>query len=428
MENKVIAVVGLGYVGLPVAVEFGKKLRVIGFDIAAARIDELKRGKDSTGEVSSDDLGKSKNLTFTSNDSDLRQADVVIVCVPTPVDGTNKPDFTPLLKASATVGKNLKAGAIVVYESTVYPGATEDICVPELERVSGKKWKQDFFVGYSPERINPGDKKHTLTTIKKVVSGDTASTSDSLKKLYGSIITAGIHEASSIKVAEAAKIIENTQRDINIALINECSMIFHKLGIDTSEVLDAASTKWNFLNFRPGLVGGHCIGVDPYYLTEKAMMLGHHPEVILSGRRTNDGMGKYVAQQAVKHLIQAGTTVKGAKANILGLAFKENVPDLRNTKVVDVIAELKEFGIDCHVCDPVVSEEDAHHEYGTNLIKFSDLPVADLTILAVPHENFLSMGESKLCEKTKKGGVFVDLKAALSKHRLLDSQLHVWRL
>ncbi|MBU1396544.1 MAG: nucleotide sugar dehydrogenase, partial [Gammaproteobacteria bacterium] len=340
----VVAVVGLGYVGLPLAVEFGKKMTTIGYDLSLEKIEAYRRFCDPTGEVSADDLKAATQLTVTSDPADLAKADFIIVAVPTPVDAAHIPDFSPLVGSSTTVGQYMKKGATVIYESTVYPGATEEVCIPILEKQSGMKWLQDFHVGYSPERVNPGDKERTITKIVKVVSGDDAATLDKVAALYGSVITAGVHRASSIKVAEAAKVIENTQRDLNIALMNELSLIFHRLGIDTLEVLKAAGTKWNFLPFRPGLVGGHCIGVDPYYLTHKADMLGYHPQVILAGRRINDGMGAYVAQETVKNMIANGVQVKGAKVNVLGLTFKENCPDLRNSKVVDVIRELQSFG------------------------------------------------------------------------------------
>ena len=353
MEAAVIGVVGLGYVGLPLAVEFGKKVRTIGFDLSQAKVDAYRRHVDPTGEVSQDDLRAATRLEVTTEASRLKEADVVIVAVPTPIDEAHQPDFSPLVGASISVGRNLKKGAVVVYESTVYPGATEEVCIPLLERESGMKWKQDFFVGYSPERINPGDREHTLTRIVKVVSGDTPATLERVARTYELVITAGVHRASSIAVAEAAKVIENTQRDLNIALMNELALIFHKIGIDTLEVLQAAGTKWNFLPFRPGLVGGHCIGVDPYYLTHKADKLGYHPQVILAGRRINDGMGKYVAEQTVKNLIQSGRNVKGAQVAVLGLTFKENCPDLRNSRVIDIIRELESYGVEVSVHDPL---------------------------------------------------------------------------
>src|SRR5205809_541194 len=335
-----VAVVGLGYVGLPLAVAFGKKLRTVGFDLSAEKVENYRRHGDPTGEVSGEELRAATGLTVTTDPAQLADADIIVVAVPTPIDTVRQPDFGPLVRASATVGKHMKDGAIVVYESTVYPGATEEVCIPVLERNSGMKWLTDFNVGYSPERINPGDKEHRLETIVKVVAGDTPETLERVAKLYATIVPAGVYRTSSIKVAEAAKVIENTQRDLNIALVNELAIIFNRIGIDTLEVLRAAGTKWNFLPFRPGLVGGHCIGVDPYYLTHKAEMLGYHPQVILAGRRINDGMGKYIAEQAVKHMIHAGVQVKGAKVNVFGLTFKENCPDLRNSRVIDVVREL----------------------------------------------------------------------------------------
>ncbi|MPZ47515.1 MAG: nucleotide sugar dehydrogenase, partial [Betaproteobacteria bacterium] len=349
----VVAVVGLGYVGLPLAVEFGRRGRTIGFDLSAPKIESYRRFVDPTGEVSTPDLKAAAQLTPTNDPSALREADFLVVAVPTPVDEAHQPDFSPLIGASETVGKHMKRGAIVVYESTVYPGATEEVCIPVLEKFSGMKWMKDFHVGYSPERINPGDTEHTLTKITKVVSGDDSETLEKVAQLYGSIIKAGVHRASSIKVAEAAKVIENTQRDLNIALMNELAIIFNKIGIDTMEVLEAAGTKWNFLPFRPGLVGGHCIGVDPYYLTHKADKLGYHPQVILAGRRINDGMGKFIAEQTVKHMIRGGSPVKGAHVNVLGLTFKEDCSDLRNSRVIDVIHELQSFGTEVHVHDPM---------------------------------------------------------------------------
>jgi UDP-N-acetyl-D-galactosamine dehydrogenase len=428
MASSCLAIVGLGYVGLPVAVAFGKTHKTIGFDISEPRIKELKSGHDSTLEVDDNELKSASKLEFTADQSLLRNADVIIVCVPTPVDAANKPDFAPLIKASETVGKNLKSGAIIVYESTVYPGATEDICIPVLERVSGKKWKKDFFVGYSPERINPGDKQHTLTTVKKVVAGDTPETLATLSRVYGSIITAGVHEAESIKVAEAAKIIENTQRDINIALINECSMIFHRMGIDTKAVLDAAGTKWNFLGFRPGLVGGHCIGVDPYYLTHKAEMLGHHPRVILSGRAINDGMGKFIAEQTVKTMLKNGIQVRGSKVAVMGLTFKEDVPDLRNSKVIDVIRELQEYGVECFVHDVMAHSGEAREEYGVDLIDWKSVPKCEAVVAAVAHAEYRENGLKMISEKLPKGGVLIDIKSMFDRQKVAELGFAHWRL
>lgn len=423
-----LAVAGLGYVGLPVAVAFGKRLRTIGFDISAPRIRELNSGFDSTLEVEADELKSAKHLEFSCNPSDLSQSDVIIVCVPTPVDSANKPNFSPLIQASELVGKHLKQGTIVVFESTVYPGATEEICIPVIEKFSGKKWKRDFFVGYSPERINPGDKSHALSSIKKVVAGDTSETLNTLSRLYGSIITAGIHEAESIKVAEAAKIIENTQRDINIALINECAMIFHRMGIDTKSVLDAACTKWNFLNFRPGLVGGHCIGVDPYYLTHKSEMLGHHPRVILSGRSINDGMGKFIAEETVKTMLKMDIQVRGSKIAVMGLTFKEDVPDLRNSKVVDVIRELQEYGIECFVHDSVASSQEAKEEYGVDLFDWENIPKCEAIVAAVAHGQYREKGLKMISEKLEIGGVLIDVKSIYDSDKVQSLGYGHWRL
>src|SRR5665213_611315 len=372
--KEVVAVVGLGYVGLPLAVEFGKRFDTIGYDLSAAKIDSYRRFCDPTGEIPSEDLRAAARLTPTSDPSALSRADFIVVAVPTPVDVAHIPDFAPLIGASTMVGQHMKKGAIVIYESTVYPGATEDVCVPILERHSGMRWKQDFHVGYSPERVNPGDKEHTVSKIIKVVSGDDEQTLAKVGDLYASIITAGVHRASSIKVAEAAKVIENTQRDLNIALMNELALIFDRLGIDTLEVLQAAGTKWNFLPFRPGLVGGHCIGVDPYYLTHKAEMIGYIPQVILAGRRINDSMAKFIAEQTIKQIIKADINVRGARINVLGLSFKENCPDLRNSKVADVIYELKELGCAVSVHDPIADSGEAAHHYGLALTPWEDLP------------------------------------------------------
>lgn len=424
-----IAVVGLGYVGLPLAVEFGKKYPTIGFDLSEDKVEAYRNGVDPTGEVNSEDLKAAIQLTCSTDSMMLAEADFIVVAVPTPVDQAHQPDFTPLIKSSETIGKHMKRGAIVVYESTVYPGATEEVCIPLLEKHSGMKWKKDFFVGYSPERINPGDKKYTLTKIVKVVSGDTPETLKTVADVYGSIITAGVYQASSIKVAEAAKVIENTQRDLNIALMNELSIIFNKIDIDTLEVLKAAGTKWNFLPFRPGLVGGHCIGVDPYYLTHKAEMLGYHPQVILAGRRINDGMAAYVAQQTVKKIIQAGGAVKGAKVVVLGLTFKENCPDLRNSKVVDVVRELEEFGCDVSVHDPLAESQEAMHEYGITLTSWEALPApADVIVAAVSHSAYLDMPIADLLKKLKPGGVFIDIKSAYPEQPIQAAGCTLWRM
>jgi len=424
----IVAVVGLGYVGLPLAVEFGKKHRTIGFDLSKAKVDAYRRYVDPTGEVSAEDLKAAARLEPTTDASALKEADFVVVAVPTPVDDAHNPDFSPLVGSSTSVGRNLKRGAVVVYESTVYPGATEEVCIPILERESGMKWKKDFFVGYSPERINPGDREHTLTRIVKVVSGDTPETLEKVAEVYGSIIAAGVHKASSIKVAEAAKVIENTQRDLNIALMNELSLIFHRIGIDTLEVLSAASTKWNFLPFRPGLVGGHCIGVDPYYLTFKAEKLGYHPQVILAGRRINDSMGKYVAEQTVKQMIQAGFPVKGSHVVVLGLTFKENCPDLRNSKVIDVIHELESYGVTVHVHDPVALPEEAKHEYGVDLVPWEHLPKANAIVAAVAHAEFRQRPIEDYVAKLSTGGLFVDVKCQADAAALQSRGLQVWRL
>jgi UDP-N-acetyl-D-glucosamine/UDP-N-acetyl-D-galactosamine dehydrogenase len=424
----VIAVVGLGYVGLPLAVEFGKKYRTIGFDLSKAKIDSYKRFTDPAGEVSEPDLRAATGLEPTTDANRLADADVIVIAVPTPVDGAHQPDFSPLIGASASVGANMKRGAIVVYESTVYPGATEEVCIPVLEKHSGMKWKSHFHVGYSPERINPGDKERTVTKITKVVSGDDAATLETVADLYSSVVTAGVHRASSIKVAEAAKVIENTQRDLNIALMNELAILFDKMGIDTLEVLEAAGTKWNFLPFRPGLVGGHCIGVDPYYLTHKADMLGYHPQVILAGRRINDGMGKFVAEQTIKHMIRAGSHVRGSKVNVLGLTFKEDCPDLRNSRVIDVIKELQTYGVEVCVHDPVSSSEEARHEYGLDLIEWDDLPKAEAIIVAVAHKQYMQRPVADYLAKVRASGVFIDVKSRFSRDQLREAGLHAWRL
>jgi UDP-N-acetyl-D-galactosamine dehydrogenase len=423
-----IAIVGLGYVGLPLAVEFGKQHPTIGFDLSAAKVDAYRRHVDPTGEVSTAELKAATQLRATTDPAALKDADFVIVAVPTPIDEAHQPDFGPLLGASESVGRNLKRGATIVYESTVYPGATEEICIPVVEKHSGMKWKQDFFVGYSPERINPGDKEHTLTTIVKVVSGDTPETLERVARVYGSVVTAGVHRASSIKVAEAAKVIENTQRDLNIALMNELALIFHKLGIDTLEVLKAAGTKWNFLPFRPGLVGGHCIGVDPYYLTHKADMIGYHPQVILAGRRINDGMGKFVAEQTVKHLIQAGFSVKGAHVNVLGLTFKEDCPDLRNSRVIDIIRELESYGITVHVHDPLADPGEAVHEYGVELKAWEHMPKANALVAAVAHKEFKARPLEDYLAKLAAGGLLVDVKGQHDAEQLRGHGIRVWRL
>lgn len=414
LENLKLAVVGLGYVGLPLAVEFGRIRSVVGFDINARRIDQLRSGEDVTLETSRDELAAATRLSFTTELSDLRDCNCFIVTVPTPIDEHKRPDLTPLIKASETVGKVLKRGDIVIYESTVYPGCTEEDCVPVLERVSGLRFNQDFFCGYSPERINPGDKQHRVTTIRKVTSGSTPEVAQVVDDLYNQIVTAGTHRAESIKVAEAAKVIENTQRDLNIALVNELALIFNKLGIDTEAVLRAAGSKWNFLPFRPGLVGGHCIGVDPYYLTHKAQAIGYHPEVILAGRRLNDGMGRYVVSQLVKAMTRRRIQVDGARVLVMGLAFKENCPDLRNTRVVDIVAELREYNCEVDIHDPWVSAEEAIHEYGITPVEKPAAGGYDAVVLAVAHSQFKEMGAAGIRAFGRPGSVVYDLKYVLA--------------
>jgi len=417
-----IAIIGLGYVGLPLAVEMSKKHNVLGFDINTNRVDELSKGNDSTLEVTVEELKAASSLRFASKKDELKDCTVFIVTVPTPIDESNTPDLSPLQRASEMLGEFIKKGDVVIYESTVYPGATEEICIPIIEKVSGLKFNVDFFAGYSPERINPGDKVNTLTNIMKVTSGSTSEVADFVDALYGSIITAGTHKASSIKVAEAAKVIENTQRDVNIALINELSIIFNKLNIDTLEVLEAAGTKWNFLPFRPGLVGGHCIGVDPYYLTHKAQSVGYHPEMILAGRRLNDGMGEYVVSQIVKKMVKKKIHVEGANVLVMGLTFKENCPDLRNTRVVDIVAELEEYNINVDVVDPWCSSEEAQAEYG---IALQDKPGPgnyDAIIIAVGHNEFKELGADKIRALGKEAHVLFDLKYVLDK-RDVDMRL-----
>ncbi len=423
-----VAVVGLGYVGLPVAVAFARERPTIGYDLSRKRIESLRHHVDATGEVSSDELRGAQHLRATSYPAELEQADFIIVAVPTPINAARQPDLSPLESAAATVGRYMKPGATVIFESTVYPGATEEVCVPILEKHSGMRWRQDFHVGYSPERINPGDKEKTFVKIMKVVSGDDEDTLEKVASLYASVVKAGVYRAPSIRVAEAAKVIENTQRDLNIAFVNELAIIFEKLGIDTSEVLAAAGTKWNFLPFRPGLVGGHCIGVDPYYLTHKAELAGYHPDVILAGRRINDGMGAHVARKAVQQMIHAGRNIKGARVNVLGLTFKENCPDIRNSKVADILRELSEFGVEVHVHDPVASPEEALAEYGVRLEQWEDLPAADALILAVSHRQFLEMGQAALLKKIVRNGCVIDVKSALDAPALRREGVRVWRL
>ena len=413
LENVRIAIVGLGYVGLPLAVEFGKHYETVGFDINASRVQELRSGRDSTLEVTAEELSQAGHLRFSAELEDIRACSIYIVTVPTPIDGAKRPDLKPLVRASEALGNVLKKGDIVVYESTVYPGCTEEICVPILERVSGLGFNQDFYAGYSPERINPGDKAHRVTSILKVTSGSTPEAAETVDRLYASIITAGTHKVSSIKVAEAAKVIENTQRDLNIALVNDLAMLFNKLGIDTLEVLEAAGTKWNFLPFRPGLVGGHCISVDPYYLTHKAQEVGHHPDVILAGRRTNDGMGAYVAEQVVKLMVRNAINPVNARVLILGLAFKENCPDLRNTRVIDVVNSLRGYNAQVDVHDPWVDEAEAQHEYGLAMISQLHSGTYDAVVVAVGHEQFRRLGSEGIRAFGKPQSIVYDVKYVL---------------
>ena len=424
----VIAVLGLGYVGLPLVVEFGKLGRTIGFDVVPDKVAACRAGKDPSRELPDEEMALARYAEYTLDPTALREADFILVAVPTPVTDAKIPDFEPLLSACRALGPNLKRGATVVFESTVYPGATEEICIPEIERCSGLAWQRDFHVGYSPERINPGDRAHGLTQVVKVVSGDSAATLDKVAALYESIVQPGVHRARNIKTAEACKVIENTQRDLNIALMNELAIIFGRLGIDTAEVLEAASTKWNFLKFQPGLVGGHCIGVDPYYLTHKAGMLGYHPQVILSGRRINDGMGKYIAEQTVKQMIAAGTSIKGARVNVLGLTFKEDCADLRNSKVVDIVRELQSYGIEVFVHDPHADSGEAQREHALELHAWDSLPVADALVLAVAHRHYRSAGLATLASKLKLDGCIVDVKSMFAKTEVEAAGRRVWRL
>jgi len=436
-----IAIVGLGYVGLPLAVAFGKQIRTIGFDLNEEKLASYRQGIDPTGEVSQQSLTDAGQLMFTHDPAMLAEAEFVIVVVPTPIDEAHRPDLSPLEGACRTVGKYIAAGTIVVFESTVYPGCTEEICVPILEECSGLPWlgrdqggevsatgQDGFYVGYSPERINPGDKVHRLETITKVVSGDTPDTLQRVAALYELVVDAGVHRASSVKVAEAAKVIENTQRDLNIALMNELSMIFNKLDIDTQDVLEAAGTKWNFLPFRPGLVGGHCIGVDPYYLTYKAQSVGYHPQVVLAGRDTNDGMGKFIVEQTVKQLVKLGHPVSGARVTVLGLTFKEDCPDLRNSKVEDIITELNEYCFDVSVHEPIASAADALREYNVVLTDWENLPPAHALILAVPHREYLSMGTEGVLSLLQPGGVVIDVKSVLDREMVEAAGVKIWRL
>ena len=423
-----VSVIGLGYVGLPVAVAFGRHAPVIGFDINVLRLEELTAGYDRTGEVTAADLAAA-DVTYTNDYEVLAQADFHIVAVPTPVDDAHQPDLTPVEKASESVARALKRGDIVVYESTVYPGVTEEICVPILERLSGLRCGEDFTVGYSPERINPGDKEHTFTKIRKVVSGQDAATLEVVAAVYGAVVEAGVFKASSIKVAEAAKVIENTQRDLNIALMNELALLFEKMGIDTLDVLQAAGTKWNVLPFKPGLVGGHCIGVDPYYLTYKAEQLGYSPQVILAGRRINDGMGRFIAQRTIKEMIHAGVNILGSQVTVLGLTFKENCPDLRNSRVIDVIQELREFGIEVQVCDPQADVAEALEEYGISLVPFVELKPADAVIVTVAHQQFTSLSIADYQSLLRSSPpVLIDVKGVVNRDAALMAGMRFWRL
>ena len=424
--NRSVSIIGLGYVGLPVAVAFGMKRRTIGFDINRERIQELRNGIDRTGEVTSEDLAHA-DILFTDRIEDLRLADFHIVAVPTPVDEAHQPDLTLLLKASDTVGKALKKGDIVVYESTVYPGVTEDECVPVLEKASGLSCGKDFTVGYSPERINPGDREHSFTRIKKVVSGQDPATLETVAQVYESVVTAGVHRASSIKVAEAAKVIENTQRDLNIALMNELALIFERLGIDTGDVLAAAGTKWNFLPFRPGLVGGHCIGVDPYYLTHMAEKIGYIPQVILSGRRINAGMGRFIAQRTIREMIHAGDNILGSTVTVLGLTFKEDCPDIRNSKVIDIIRELEDYGIEVQVHDPLADLKEVNHEYGLDLVPLDELRPASAVALAVAHRQFRDMPASSY-RSLLSGSLLIDVKGVFNRDEVKGMGIRLWRL
>jgi UDP-N-acetyl-D-galactosamine dehydrogenase len=423
-----IGVVGLGYVGLPLALEFGRHFNTVGFDLSEKKVQSYIKRLDPNGEIGEITFRQASKLLFSTDAEVLRAADVIIVAVPTPVDAAHLPDFSPLISACTFIGPRMKAGCTVVFESTVYPGATEEVCVPALEKSSNRKWKKDFFIGYSPERINPGDKSHTLTRVIKVVSGDNAQTLDLLESIYGCVVDAGVYRAPSIRVAEAAKVIENTQRDLNIALMNELAIIFHRMGIDTTEVLRAAGTKWNFLGFKPGLVGGHCIGVDPYYLTHAAEKVGHHPEVILAGRRINDSMGKFIAEQTVKCMVLNGSPINGARATVLGLTFKENCSDIRNSKVVDIIRELEAYGIEVSVHDPRASLAAARAEYGLQLNAWQTLPCADALILAVAHDEFTSKTIDEMLAKVNRGGCVIDVKSVLSQSDVEAKGFRFWRL
>jgi len=427
-QGQTVAVLGLGYVGLPLALGFGRKLSTIGFDLSESKVNAYRKGFDPTGEMGGEKFSAAKHIAYTNDPAELRKADFVVVAVPTPIDEANRPDLSPLEGASITVGKNLKKGAIVVYESTVYPGVTEDYCVPLLEKHSGLKCGQDFTVGYSPERINPGDKEHTLERIVKVVAGQDEPTLEKVAWLYSQVVEAGVFKAASIKVAEAAKVIENTQRDLNIALMNELAIIFHKMNIDTADVLRAAGTKWNFLPFRPGLVGGHCIGVDPYYLTHKAEILGYHPQVILAGRRINDGMGAFIAEQTVKRMSAHGRPIKNASVLVMGITFKENCADLRNSKVANVIRELESFGAKVHVWDPVANAAEAKHEYGVSLVDWKTIPKFDAVVAAVSHKEVLAIDLNQLVKHCGGRAPFIDIKSAFPREALIESGFEAWRL
>jgi len=428
IKSKTIAVLGLGYVGLPLVIAFGKKITTIGFDISSHKVDTCIKGKDPSKELSAEQMQSAKFVSYTKDPEKIAIADFILVAVSTPVYKTKIPDLSHLVEASIIVGRNMKKGAIIIFESTVYPGATEELCIPLLERESGFKWKKDFFVGYSPERINPGDKQHTLTKVIKIVSGDSPNTLERVAELYELIVEAGVHRVNTIKVAESAKIIENIQRDLNIALMNELAIIFNKLDINTNEVLEAAETKWNFLKFKPGLVGGHCIGVDPYYLTYKAEMSGYHPQIILAGRRINDGMGKYIAEMTIKKMINNNQKIKGSVVNVLGLTFKENCADLRNSKVIDIINELKIYGIEVAVTDPYADIENAQQEYGINLLKWNDLPKADAIVAAVAHKEYRALKTSDIAKKLVDKGVFVDVKSNFNLGALEAINYLVWRM
>ncbi|MCB9496114.1 MAG: nucleotide sugar dehydrogenase [Fibrobacteria bacterium] len=423
-----IGVVGLGYVGLPLAVAFARRFPTVGFDRSVPRVEALRRGDDATGEVEREELLGIPGLDLSSEEASLAGCNFLVVCVPTPVDEHKRPDLSPLTSASSCIGRNLSPGSVVVYESTVYPGCTEEDCVPILERESGLRLNRDFWVGYSPERINPGDREHRFSSIRKVVSASDASSLDTVDAVYSAVVDAGTHRARTIRVAEAAKVIENSQRDLNIAFVNELALIFHRLGIDVADVLEAAGTKWNFLPFRPGLVGGHCIGVDPYYLTHKAMAVGYHPEVILAGRRINDGMGAFIAQECIRLLIDAGRPLKGARVLLLGLSFKENVPDIRNTRVIDILRELERFGIRCVVVDPLADREEARREYGIDLVDLDAVPRCDAAVVAVAHAQFVRLGRNDFSRVLEPGAPVLDVKGVVDPGSFGEAGFRMWRL